>query len=224
MAHHTTYVTFLRESLSESLSIVDHCLSNRKSDGGVYGFPAIILSLIVIDTIGSWINNYKGTDPMLVELKNRIAQTKTKKKEENNFIILNTNVYQDQNLPDEVLAQLKSHFRNKLLHQSAIPPNFSLNPDGDTALIYKGKSLRGINLKPLHELNVEAVTWFVNNLEELLSNNSLVDTLSKKSKGIPPLITAGSDIILPYGFLKVQNQNPAISSNRTEWIFEKKED
>lgn len=54
MAIHQDLVGLLTESVSEYLHVVHECLTHQKPEGGVYGFPAALLLLTILDTIGSF--------------------------------------------------------------------------------------------------------------------------------------------------------------------------
>ena len=56
MAIHTDLPSMSREAIEEYLEIANHCVMTRKLNGGVYGYPAVLLLFSVVDAL----NNYAG--------------------------------------------------------------------------------------------------------------------------------------------------------------------
>ncbi len=51
------------EAIEEYLAIAKHCVSTRKSNGGLYGYPAVLLLCCIIDALGNYGGHAKNTLP-----------------------------------------------------------------------------------------------------------------------------------------------------------------
>src|SRR6266498_2689029 len=56
MAVHNDLPPMAREATEEYLAIAHHCITTRKSNGGVYGYPAVLLLFSIVDAL----SNYAG--------------------------------------------------------------------------------------------------------------------------------------------------------------------
>jgi hypothetical protein len=56
MAIHNDLPSMAREAIEEYLAVANYCVTARKPDGGVYGYPAVLLLFSVVDAL----SNYAG--------------------------------------------------------------------------------------------------------------------------------------------------------------------
>ena len=49
------------EAIEEYLAIAKHCVSTRKSNGALYGYPAVLLLCCIIDALGNYGGHAKNT-------------------------------------------------------------------------------------------------------------------------------------------------------------------
>ncbi len=101
------------EAIDEYLATAEHCVTTRKANGGLYGYPAILLLFTIIDTI----SNYLGYP----EHSFRAIQ---------NF---------DPNFPLDQVKNLKNWHRNLPAHQAIIMPGTKLSDEPTGAPIEFGR-------------------------------------------------------------------------------------
>ncbi|MFO0703215.1 MAG: hypothetical protein U0525_00645 [Patescibacteria group bacterium] len=166
MAIHSSIDSLLGESLPELLYIAQVCISSHKDPklwpaGGCYGYPAALLLLSIADSIGSY-----------------VIQKSTKE----NLRILNNPNYYCLSIEDRHLDILYDHYRNPLIHNSAMLINTRLrigNKD-DQVLIIKN-NVPVLSLIPFYNSSVIAVENFLTNLPEISKNNRQINNMMKKS-------------------------------------------
>jgi len=61
MAIHSDLRSMSVEAIEEYLAIAKHCVSTRKSNGGLYGYPAVLLLCCIIDPLGNYGGYAKNT-------------------------------------------------------------------------------------------------------------------------------------------------------------------
>ena len=108
MAIHDNLKNLSVEVIDEYLIAAKACLDARKADGGVLGYPAMLLLLCVTDAIGHSLTK-KGGDTRLGVLKSPLFGL--------------------NNLTDTQLKHLKSWYRNLLTHKAQIAPGVCLTPE-----------------------------------------------------------------------------------------------
>lgn len=91
------------EAIDEYLAIVEYCISTRKTNGGVYGYPSILLLFCVIDAL----SNYLGQPKHSLRGARSIFP----------------------GLTDEQIKHLKNWYRNLPAHQALIMPGTQLSDD-----------------------------------------------------------------------------------------------
>ena len=165
MAIHPSVPSMLQESLPEMLLVAKYCIEFRKNTPpwpaqGCYGYPAALLLLSIVDSIGSY-----------VEQGNI----------ENHFNILNNSEYYGLNLAEVEIHTLYKNYRNLLSHNSVIATNVILNIGSNSDLvIQKHGQLYLLNLIPFYNSSVKAVQSFLNNPQVLVDNKTIED-IQKKS-------------------------------------------
>src|SRR4051794_21148994 len=104
MATHDSLQSMSIAAIEEDLVIAKYCVTARKSRGGVYGYPAVLLLCCVVDAL----SNYAGhPENSLGELQSILSLTPKQAKD------------------------LKNWYRNLLAHQAIIMPGTQLWPDTD---------------------------------------------------------------------------------------------
>jgi hypothetical protein len=129
MAIHSNVNSLTIEAIEEYLDIAKLCISSRKQDGGIYGYPATLLLFSVINAIGK--SQIAGNEP---------------------FRVLQENPFNCQ-LNDRQIKQLEQWYRNLLVHNGMIAPGACLSPEdgGEPFKIDSGESVI-IRVKPLYKL------------------------------------------------------------------------
>lgn len=156
----------LTESLPEMLFASKYCIEFSKDPkiwggSGCYGYPASLLLLSIVDSIGSHVYG-GGADKR--------------------FKILNDPEYFGLGLtPDEVNI-IKDKYRDLLSHNSLLATNVELFPGSpnDAVLVLLNGRYR-LNLVPLYILCVRAVNMLINN-PKVLVNSQAIKNIYKKSK------------------------------------------
>lgn len=59
MAVHNDLPSMSREAIEEYLAIAKHCVTTRKPNGGVYGYPAVLLLFSVVDALSNYAKHPK---------------------------------------------------------------------------------------------------------------------------------------------------------------------
>lgn len=143
-SRHSTPSEMLLESLDELLFSAKLSLNYRKSDpdlwpkphaiGGVLGFSATLLLFSIVDTIGSYYDNFEvPCDGKKLKIK--------PDKVKSHFYILNSHLF-NLNLSEVDFEQIFSAIRNKLSHNSLIGGEILLHPGKKDPFI-EAKSIRG---------------------------------------------------------------------------------
>lgn len=108
------------ESLEEILAIAEYCVSTQKPVdnhprfyGGVYGYPATILLLTSIDSMGKYLAQQSNVYLVMVD-NNKVKITK-----DNTFRILNS-CYFDLSLSEIEIEFIFQEFRNGLMHEAIL--------------------------------------------------------------------------------------------------------
>ncbi len=61
MALHNDVRSMAVEAVDEYLDIAEHCVNTRKTNDGVYGYPAVLLLFCIIDALGNWLGQGRNT-------------------------------------------------------------------------------------------------------------------------------------------------------------------
>lgn len=165
MALHQNLPSMLNESLSEMLFVAKYCIEFHKDEkiwfsSGCYGYPAVLLLLSIVDSIGSY-----------------VYQTS---KVEKHFEILNDPDYYGLDLSEEELRVMYVNYRNLLSHNTVMATNVGLKIDSPSnKVLEKEEDRYWLNLIPLHNASVRAVTSFLDNPSILNNNRTLLNIYKK---------------------------------------------
>ena len=108
MAIHRSLIALSEEVLDEYLAVARHCITNPKPEGGIYGYPAVLLLFCVIDALSNHLV-HRG----------------------HSFAALNDPSCFGMNLTTEQIKNLKDWYRHPLAHNGMISPGILLTPDTD---------------------------------------------------------------------------------------------
>ena len=114
------------EAIDEYLAIAEHCISTRKANGGIYGYPAVLLLCCIIDALG----NYVGL------ARNTLRGAR--------LII--------PGLTEDQIKDLKNWYRNLPAHQAIIMPGTQLSdaPTGNAIEFNSNTEPTHIRLIPFY--------------------------------------------------------------------------
>lgn len=148
MAIHPNLHSMTKESLKEMLEVAEYCIAFDKSKDtrwpdqyGCYGYPAAILLLCIVDSIGTIIQ--KGGHDTTIH-----------------FQVLNNPKYYNLNLKQEELRIIEKEYRNRLTHNGHIFPRLILNiGEEDLPVLQQiAKDNYCLNLVPLLKIT-KKVVW-----------------------------------------------------------------
>jgi hypothetical protein len=127
MAIHNDLPSMSREAIEEYLAIANYCITARKADGGVYGYPAVLLLFSVVDAL----SNYAGHPP-------------------NSFLAMKDVL---PSLSEKQIKSLADWYRHLPAHQAIIMPGTKLTVDdpGDAIELNAADEPTHIRVKPLFE-------------------------------------------------------------------------
>lgn len=121
-----TPIEMLEESLNEILKIVSYSVYTHKDSTefddyltGIYGFPASILMLSLVDTLGGY---YENNDSLEIEVDGKLRQITESNK--SHYYILNSHLF-NANLTEELISIIYD-CRNSLLHNNVLTKNVLL--------------------------------------------------------------------------------------------------
>lgn len=136
--------TLLEDALKESLEIAAYCIRTPKNgifntSDDRYGFPGSILLLCIVDAIGAHCTQDKV-----------IVNGKKVKIGKSHFRIMNSDYFGESNLTSQEIDLIEKSYRNLLVHQHTIRPNYwiGIGNDGDRILEPFSEGYR-LNLTPL---------------------------------------------------------------------------
>lgn len=159
----TTFKEGLFVALEENLLVAKFCLLHKKDensdnyeDGDVFGFPAAILLLNIIDTIGGYSIKENGW---------------------NHFNILNGEIFENQKLLPTEVKDLYNAFRDPLIHNNILLRGFHCSPDGGV-FSKVGNKVDSINLSKLCDLCERAIGRFKETITEDTINNKLKNKIN----------------------------------------------
>jgi hypothetical protein len=114
------------EAIEESLAIAEHCISTRKPNGGLYGYPAVLLLFCIIDALSNYLGHTKNTLRGLQFIFPALSELQ--------------------------IGSLKNWYRNLLAHQAMIMPGTQLSdePDGMPIEFNSDGEPTHIRVLPLH--------------------------------------------------------------------------
>ncbi len=158
MAIHNSIASMLSESLPEMLSVSKYCIEfEKKSDGGCYGYPAALLLLSIVDSIGSYAGHDKNT--------------------RDHFNVLNDCKYFNLSLSKDEIDTI-FEYRNLLSHNTTLKVGVKLSKGtNNQKIIEKSNGNYKLNLIPLYDLTYNAVDHL---LSTLTNENRMIQTIMKK--------------------------------------------
>ncbi len=165
MAIHPNTQSMLYEFLPEMLLVAKYCIEFRKdvniwSAPGCYGYPAALLLLSIVDSIGSCVR--KGNI-------------------DNRFKILNDNNYYGLNLTNGEMEKLRRSYRDLLSHNTVLANNVGLEIGTKDDSVFENQNNRyWLNLVPFYNINIKAVNSLLNN-PDILKDNPTILNIKKKS-------------------------------------------
>jgi len=165
MAIHPNTQSMLYESLLEMLLVAKYCMEFRKDKNnwptsGCYGYPATLLLLSIVDSIGSYVK--KGNI-------------------DNRFKILNDLNYYGLKLTDDEIKKLRKSYRDLLSHNTVLANNVGLKIGAKDDPILENQNARyWLNLVPFYNVSVKAVNFLLEN-PDILKNNQTILNIEKKT-------------------------------------------
>jgi len=164
MAIHTNPQSMLNESLPEMLLAAKYCIEFRKDTSvwkvsGCYGYPAALLLLSMIDSVGSYIE------------KGNVL---------NHFKILNNTDCYNLDLNKDEVKVIYDYYRNTLSHHSVLPQDIMLDIGQKNEKIFERiNNMYILRLVPLYNLSLEVVKKLLNN-QQILENNVTIHNIENK--------------------------------------------
>lgn len=127
MAVHNDLPSMSREAIEEYLAIADYCVTTRKPNKGVYGYPAVLLLFSVVDAL----SNYAGHP-------------------EHSFLAMKDVA---PSLSNKQIKSLADWYRHLPAHQAIIMPGTKLTVDdpGPAIELNSEGEPTHIRVKPLYE-------------------------------------------------------------------------
>jgi hypothetical protein len=127
MAIHDDLPSMAREAIEEYLAVANYCVTARKPDGGVYGYPAVLLLFFVVDAL----SNYAGHPA-------------------HSFLAMKDVV---PSLSEKQIKKLADWYRHLPAHQAVVMPGTKLTIDdpGDAIELNSEDEPTHIRVKPLYE-------------------------------------------------------------------------
>lgn len=166
MAIHPNPQSMLCESLPEMYLVAKYCIEFHKDTNvwpkpGCYGYPAALLLLSIVDSLGSYI----------------IDTSEVKK----HFDILNHSDYYNLSLSDEEITIIYNKYRNLLSHNSVLAPEAVLAIGISTDLVYEKKNGNpNLNLVPFLEKTRESLLKFLSDSATIVTNSKQLQNILKK--------------------------------------------
>ena len=164
---HPNSESMLHESLPEMILVAKYCIEYRKDVNiwnapGCFGYPAALLLLSIVDSIGSYV---RGGNV------------------ENHFKILNNKEYYNLSLSYEDIKDIRKNYRDLLSHNTLLSPDVGLSiGSAEMPVIDYRENKKWLNLIPFYNLNVLAVKKFLNNSSDILKDNKVLLNISKNQK------------------------------------------
>src|SRR6266704_419642 len=127
MAIHSDLRSMSQEAIEEYLAIAHYCVTTRKADGGVYGYPAVLLLFSIVDAL----SNYAGYPEHSFRAMKDIFPQLTLKQ----------------------IQHLADWYRHLPAHQAIIMPGTQLSVDapGDPIELNSDGEPTHIRVKPFYE-------------------------------------------------------------------------
>lgn len=182
MAIHLNSFELHRAALGETLFSAEQLICYDKKDEkekwnteeGCLGYPAAILLLSYIDSIGNLFHN---------QIVDGVKIT-----EEHSYKILNTKYFKNQNINDITIVDFYGCYRNKLIHNHSLPANRYIEPNSESNIWYevskditkKNDVISKIYLKPLLNLCKDAFIVIEKEHLDYFNNSSSAKNITYK--------------------------------------------
>jgi hypothetical protein len=146
MALHPNTNSMLKESLSEMILVAEYCINFRKDSrmwgsDGCYGYPAAVLLLSIVDSIGSYV----------------LGGTVRK-----HFDILNSSNYYNLGLSSNSIKIIYEDYRCRLTHNTVMEPEIFLAIGGKNNKVFELLNDKPhLNLVPFLEISKKSVKDFL---------------------------------------------------------------
>jgi hypothetical protein len=179
MAIHSNTNSLTAEVIEEYLSIAKLCITTKKQDGGIYGYPATLLLFCIIEALGR--NLIVGKEP---------------------FRILKASPFNCK-LNNHQVKQLEQWYRNPLAHNGMIKPGVYLSPeDGGAPFTFISDEPVLIHVNSLY--NLVQCAWEqvdkarLNNVWNFQMNPGILNPVDFSNGSLAmPIAASGSNYIPP---------------------------
>jgi hypothetical protein len=122
MAIHKHLSTLAVEAIDEYLHIARQCAEQLKAGGGIFGYPAALLLLCVVNALGTYLRN---EEVVIDGKKQRITEGEP-------FRVLNHSIL-NQNLTMTQIKKIERAYRNQLAHAALLEPGAWLTPQATSS-------------------------------------------------------------------------------------------
>src|SRR5947209_2420992 len=117
MAIHEHLSTMAIEAIDEYFEVARYCVEQQKPQGGIFGYPATLLLLCVVNALGTYLRKER----VVIEGKEQpITQGEP-------FRVFNHSIL-NLNLTMEQIKKIEKAYRNQLAHAALIEPGAWLTP------------------------------------------------------------------------------------------------
>jgi hypothetical protein len=199
MSKNDNHLDQYKEVLEENLRIVEYCIETQKNTNkdGIYGYPAAILLLSLISSVGSI---YEGIEVTVIT--DKTPKLKKIRGTDKHIYILNSS-YFDQKLSEKELNFIYINIRNHLIHNMLTPAgNFLISEEDQHPFSFMRNSKGNpngvtINIKTLHALTKDAITSILQDKgfnKIFNSSRSLADVKKKSTDFYHPSIESGTTL------------------------------
>lgn len=166
MAIHPTPQSMLLESLPEMYLVAKYCVEFQKDTSiwpapGCYGYPAALLLLSIVDSLGSYV----------------IDTSEVKK----HFDILNHSDYYNLGLNNKDVEVVYNKYRNLLNHNTVLATDAVLAIGTITDPVFENKNGNPyLNLLPFLEKTRLSLLKFLSNSNDIVTNSKQLQDILKK--------------------------------------------
>ena len=173
----------LKESIEEMLVAASLCIDFRKENGGCLGYPASMLLLSIVDSIGSY---YRGNVNFRIMIDG--AEKIIKRPDYQHFYILNSDYY-DLQLSENDIRKIYSNYRSLLVHNSVVAINHLITMDDPLQRVYStdayknsvtGECYPVMSLKPFFKTTRFAVGKFIKEIDSVFPYSKQAEDIAKK--------------------------------------------
>ena len=174
----------LKDSIQEMLDASVLCIDFKKENGGCLGYPATVLLMSIIDTIGSY---YEGNKNYKINIdgKEKIINSGSFQ----HFYILNSEYY-NLGLSEDFIKRIYDNFRSLLTHNAVIAKNHLIVIDDPLERPFcdndgfkdekTGEAYPSIALIPLLLYTKFAVKLFVDRIDSVFPESKQANLINKK--------------------------------------------